>query len=213
MAQPECSSVVIFGSQFTAPHEFNLIVDRNPSSGDLVITDTENKVMFTITSLEERFHKLRLLKDESGRRIATLRDKNMTTHARWKVFRGKSVKDSALIFSTVTDNMIQNRTHVNVFLANNKSDDCDFKIKGNWSNKDCYIYDHSTSAIAHMLPMESTEKFMVKINPNVDYAFVVALIVILDAIESVGPIEVVVAKHVAQIALGVVTTVAQCTLM
>ncbi|KAK9054887.1 hypothetical protein SSX86_025966 [Deinandra increscens subsp. villosa] len=194
MRQSICSSPVI-GSQFIATHEFDLIIRHH--SGDLVITDTRNKIMLTIKSCDTSFHRQRLLLDECERPIATLRAKNMTAHARWNVFRGESIDDSDMIFSATTNHMIQNHTHVNVSLANKMSrrnDDCDFQIKGNWSKRSCAFYkrDSSTTAIAQMHQRQSPEKFMVKINPTVDYAFVVALIAIVDAIESPGATKVVV---------------------
>ncbi|GKC49000.1 LURP-one-related 10-like protein [Tanacetum coccineum] len=90
--------------------------------------------------------------------------------------------------------MIQSKTHVNVFLANKTSnkDYCDFKIEGSWSKKNCSIHMRgSSSPIAQIhtyQPLENAQpakgKFMVTIYPSVDYAFVVALIAILDGMKS-----------------------------
>ncbi|KAK9048954.1 hypothetical protein SSX86_032080 [Deinandra increscens subsp. villosa] len=203
MTQSICSSTVI-GQQFIAPHESNLIVNRY-SGGDFVITDTENKIILTVKSCDTVFHRQRLLLDECERPIATLRAKNKTAHARWNVFRGESKAESDMIFSATTDHMIQNHIHVNVSLANKMSsgDDCDFYIKGNWLNGNCDIRKRdSSSSIAQMHEWLSPHKFKVKIDPNVDYAFVVALIAIVDGIESHGPTKVVALNVAKQFALA-----------
>ncbi|KAK1440423.1 hypothetical protein QVD17_06250 [Tagetes erecta] len=170
--------------------------------------------MLTIKSCDTLFHTQRLLLDELDRPIAKLRSKNMTAHARWNVFEGDSEDNSDMIFSATTKHMIQNYTHVNVSLANkmSRSDDCDFQMKGSWSNRDCTIYkgDSSTTVIAKMQQIQSPEKFMLTINPNVDYAFVVALIPIVDAMKSHGAMKVVAAHVAAHAALGVVETALEC---
>ncbi|KAL8237284.1 hypothetical protein R6Q59_018365 [Mikania micrantha] len=193
MAQPSNATVTplvsVIGPQFVAPYEFNVIVDRY-SGGGLVITDTNHKILFTIKSCDTSLHFQRLLRDTNDTPIALLRDKNMSAHDRWNVYRGESNNDQQIIFSTVSNHMIQFKTHVKVFLANKTSgtDDCDFTIKGKWSKKNCKIYMGDSSTIIaqmdKMQPPANNDKFMVTISPKVDYAFVVALIAIIDAMET-----------------------------
>ncbi|KAK9054888.1 hypothetical protein SSX86_025967 [Deinandra increscens subsp. villosa] len=193
MAQP--SYELVIGSQFVAQSEFNVIVNKF-SGGELVITNTENKIMFTVKACDTSFHSQRSLQDEGGKTIATLREKIMTAHERWNAFRGHSKADRDKIFSVVTNRMIQYGTHVKVFLANNMSDICDFYMRGSWSNRNCTIYkgdSSSTTIIAQYIDLlfqmqlwQSPERFMVTIYPNVDYAFVVTLIAILDVMKSLA---------------------------
>ncbi|KAK3028267.1 hypothetical protein RJ639_037601 [Escallonia herrerae] len=141
-----------------------------------------------------------------------------TTHRRWEVLRGDSKDPADLLFSAKLSSLLQLKTNLNVYLANNTTEDfCDFKVEGSWSGGKCTIYAGDSSTIiaqvpfmfshfsfAHELPVISAEpvyrctrnsaksvllgkdKFMVTVNPNVDYAFVVALIVLLDYISSQG---------------------------
>ncbi|KAI7753361.1 hypothetical protein M8C21_028083 [Ambrosia artemisiifolia] len=90
--------------------------------------------------------------------------------------------------------MIQFKTSLHVFLANNVNDVCDLKIKGSWSKRKCKVYlgDSDSSIVAQMYKKVKSKKlkldknkFMVTIQPNVDYALVVALIAIVDAMKSV----------------------------
>ncbi|KAD3067603.1 hypothetical protein R6Q59_018366 [Mikania micrantha] len=193
MAQPSYAHVMplvsVIGPQFVAPHEFNVIVDRHSNEG-LVITDTNHRILFTVKSCDTFLHCQRLLQDANDIPIALLREKNMSAHDRWNVYRGESNNDQEIIFSIVSNHMVSIKTHLKVFLANKTSgrDDCDFTIKGKWSKKNCKIYmGDSSTVIAHMGKMQShanKDKFMVTIGPKVDYAFVVALIAIVDAMES-----------------------------
>nr|GEU55963.1 putative harbinger transposase-derived nuclease domain-containing protein [Tanacetum cinerariifolium] len=127
--------------------------------------------------------------------IAMLQDKLMTEHKRWKVYKGDSTAKSDMIFSTKTAKVIQtSKTDVHVLLENKKrnKDACDFMIKGSWSKRNCAIYmGDSSLIIARMHTMQSSEnvrfvddRFKLEVFANVDYAFVVALITIVDATRS-----------------------------
>ncbi|KAI3781385.1 hypothetical protein L2E82_11398 [Cichorium intybus] len=197
MAQPSyaplSTPVSVIGSQFMVPYQFDIIVETN-SSGNLVITDITHKIMLKVKPCDTSFHYQRVLLDAFDKPIVMIRDKLMSEHKRWNVFRGESKSKSDIIFSTKTPHMIQSKTSVHVFLANKTSskDVCDFKIKGSWSKRNCTFYIGDTSAtIAQMYKLDSVEnakfskdKFMVTIYPNVDYAFVVTLIAIIDAMKS-----------------------------
>lgn len=65
----------------------------------------------------------------------------MSAHDRWQIFRGGSVEAKDLIFSVKRSSMIQFKTKLHVFLANNtKEDVCDYRIEGSWSERSCVIY-------------------------------------------------------------------------
>ncbi|XP_076955588.1 protein LURP-one-related 10-like [Bidens hawaiensis] len=186
---PASPAVSVISPQFIVPYMYNVIV-RRYASGILVVTDTNHKILITVKSCDSTLHTQRLLVDANERPIARLREKNTSAHDRWNAFRGESKADSDMIFSTVSNHMIQSKTHVNVFLANKASgrDDCDFKIKGNWSKRDCTIYMGNSSTIIAQIHKtdgnQSKDKFMVTIYPNVDYAFVITLIAMVDVMEN-----------------------------
>ncbi|KAI3781398.1 hypothetical protein L2E82_11412 [Cichorium intybus] len=197
MAQPSSTHlsypVSVIGSQFVAPYQFDIKVETN-SSGNFVITDTNHKILLKVKRCDTSFHSQRVLLDADDKPIAMMRKKIMTGHDRWEIFRGDSKSSSDMIFSTKTPHMIQFKTCLQVFLANKTSskDVCDFKIQGSWSKRNCTIFKGDTSTtIAQMYKMKSMEnvkfvmdKFMVTIYSNVDYAFVVTLISIVEAMKS-----------------------------
>ncbi|KDO37951.1 hypothetical protein CISIN_1g039929mg, partial [Citrus sinensis] len=108
-----------------------------------------------------------------------------------QVFRGESTEPQDLIFSAKMSSMWNVRTKLDVFLANNtKEDVCDFRVKGSWFERSCTIYAGESSTIIAQMHKKHTvqsiligkDNFAVTVYPNIDYAFIVALIVILDEI-------------------------------
>ncbi|KAD3067602.1 hypothetical protein R6Q59_018367 [Mikania micrantha] len=192
MAQPsnvtEPPLVSVIGPQFVVSYEFKVIIDRH-SGGSLVITDADNKILFTLKSCDSSLHFQWLLRDANDTPIALLRKKNISLHNRWNVYKGESNNGQDIIFSIASNHTIQSKTHLKVSLANitRGRDDCDFTIKGEWSKKNCKIYmGDSSTVIAQMdkmKPPANKDKFMVTINPMMDYAFVVSLIAIVHAMD------------------------------
>ncbi|OMO50980.1 hypothetical protein CCACVL1_30094 [Corchorus capsularis] len=184
--------VSIIGPQFCAPHPVELAVIRNVKTitdGDFVFTDINGNILCKVKDQSGSFsmHDHRVLIDAAGNPILTLKDKLMSARDRWQVFRGDSTDSRDLIFSARTS-MFHLKTKLDVFFANNtKEEVCDFKVKGSWSKKSCVIYAGETSTVVAQMHKNHTvqnvlagkDEFMVTVNPNIDYAFIVALLVIL----------------------------------
>lgn len=64
----------------------------------------------------------------------------------WEAFRGESKEPKDLIFTRKRSSLIQLRTKLNVFLANNTTQVCDYKVKASLSGHswDVYIGDSDT---------------------------------------------------------------------
>ncbi|XP_076910412.1 protein LURP-one-related 10-like [Bidens hawaiensis] len=196
MAQPEdepaVSPICVIGRQFVISNPLEVIVETN-SKGSLLVTDTNHKVMLKAKECNTIFHHQFLLLHADDRPIAMVRDKLMTGHKRWKVYFGDSVAKSDMIFSTKAAHAVRSKTNMHVFLANKKrkKDAWDFMIKGSWSKRNCTIYMGDSNIIAQMRTMEVSEnirfgkdRFMLDVFANVDHAFIVTLIAIVDATKS-----------------------------
>ncbi|RLN39859.1 protein LURP-one-related 15-like [Panicum miliaceum] len=113
---------------------------------------------------------------------------------RWKVFRGDSTSRRDLLFTVVKPSVIQLRgpTKVSVFLASNDAEQaCDFRITGSYHDGACAVslgdsdtviakasgIDRRFSVVSALLGKNT---YSVTVNPGIDYAFIVALVVILD---------------------------------
>ncbi|BBH06328.1 Protein of unknown function D [Prunus dulcis] len=106
-------------------------------------------------------------------------------------FRGDSTETRDLIFSAKRSSMFQFKTKLDIFLANNIAEKApDFRIKGSWFERSCVIYGGNSSTIVAQMHKKRTvqsvlfgkDNFMVTVYPGIDYAFIIALIVILDEI-------------------------------
>ncbi|CAI9090386.1 OLC1v1025149C1 [Oldenlandia corymbosa var. corymbosa] len=185
--------ITIVGPQYCLPRPVDLMVIRKlmTLTNDFTVKDVAKNTMFKVKGKLLSVHDKRVLLDASGTPTLTLTNKIMSAHSRWKVYRGASTRSADLIFSAKTSSIIQLKTRLNVYLANRKSEDfCDFRVEGSWSEDSSVVYVGETSTIAAQMNKKDSaasfflgkDTFMVTVNPNVDYAFVVSLILILDAI-------------------------------
>ncbi|KAJ9185447.1 hypothetical protein P3X46_005085 [Hevea brasiliensis] len=194
LQSPLQSPVVVIGPQFLAQYPMDLQVSTKLlalGECNLGVTDTMGNLILRVKSKLLSIHDRRYLLDPSGNVIATFLQKIFTAHRRWLVFRGDSANPKNLIFSVKKSSIIQIKTELDVFLATNTAETVpDFKVKGSWSERSCTIYlGQSNAIIAQMHKKRSlstvvldADKFGVTVYPNVDYAFIVALVVILDEI-------------------------------
>ncbi|KAL3531622.1 hypothetical protein ACH5RR_005143 [Cinchona calisaya] len=187
----------IVGPQYCVPYPVDLAIVKKVftlTDGNFVVADANDNLMFKVERKLLSLHDKRVILDAAGNPILTLRHKVLTAHSRWQVFRGESSGPQDLVFTARTSSIIQFRRKLNIYLPYNTSEDfCDFKVKGSWFERSCVVYagESSSPIIAQMhkkLTAQSLllgkDKFMVTVYPNVDYAFIVALIVILDAINT-----------------------------
>lgn len=58
----------------------------------------------------------------------------------WKAYRGESTEPKDLIFTRKRSSLMQLRTKLNVFLANNNTGVCDFTVKANLSGQSWNVY-------------------------------------------------------------------------
>ncbi|XP_017974735.1 PREDICTED: protein LURP-one-related 15 [Theobroma cacao] len=193
---PSANPVSIIGPQFCAPYPVDLAVVREVwtiTDGNFVVTDITGNILFKVKAASLTIHDHRVLLDAAGNPIITFKNKLRSAHDRWQAFRGDSTDSSDLIFTVKRSSMFQLKTTLDVFLANNtKEEVCDFKIKGSWSERSCVIYAGESSTTVAQMHKKNTvksilvgkDKFMVTVYPNIDYAFIVALIVILDGINT-----------------------------
>ncbi|KAK2981795.1 hypothetical protein RJ640_010312 [Escallonia rubra] len=189
--------VSVIGPQFCVPYPLDLAIVRKVmvlTGGNFVVTDASDNIMLKI-EVRSALHDRRFLVDAAGNPIVTLKQKKWSMHSRWQVFRGDSRDDADLLFSAKTSSFIQLKTKLDVFLAENTVEElCDFMVEASWLDRSCTIYAGNSSTIVAQMHKKNTaqsilvamDEFMVTVYPNVDYAFIVSLIVILDCINREG---------------------------
>lgn len=186
--------VAVVGPQFCAPYPVDLTITKKAISltdGDFIVTDTNGGIVFKVkgTFLSLRDH--RVLLDAAGNPLLSMQQKIMSAHRRWLVYRGDSSDKNDLVFTVRKSSIFQLHTQLDVFLAANTSENaCDYKIKGSYMERSCTIYVGDSNAIIAQMSkihkmvnvMLGKDTFGVTVYPNVDYAFISALIVVLDEI-------------------------------
>ncbi|XP_057497852.1 protein LURP-one-related 15-like [Actinidia eriantha] len=183
----------VIDPQFCGPNILDLVIDKKPmsiSQAKFIVTDTKGNLIFKVTK-PHLISDQRFLIAAAGNHIVTLKEKMLTAHNRWEVLKTDSSSSHNIVFSAKRSHAIQLKTKLQVFLANNVNEQiCDFRVEGSWTESSCVIYaGESSTIIAQMHKKRSVEsvvlgkdKFIVTVYPHVDYAFIVALIVILDEI-------------------------------
>ncbi|KAL1545427.1 protein LURP-one-related 15-like [Salvia divinorum] len=187
-------AVDVVSPQFCVSYPVDLSITRKLMTledGTFGVTDLNGNLLFRIRGKVFSLHDRRVLLDADGNPIITFQQKLLTAHRRWQVFRGESTDSKNMLFSVRKSSMIQFKTKLDVFMAaNSKEDRCDFRIEGSWFERSCAIYAGDTNnVIAQMHKKHSAQSillgkdtFCVTIYPNVDHAFIVALVVILEEI-------------------------------
>ncbi|KAL8224739.1 hypothetical protein R6Q57_017296 [Mikania cordata] len=154
------------------------------SDGNVSVTDVNGNVMFEVKGELISLHDRRVLLDAAGNPVISFQKKMGS-------IQGSSSDSKDLIFSAKQSSLIQLKTSLEVFLARNENENaCDFKVKGSSFDRSCTIYaGDGTTIIAQMHKKHTIESvalgkdtFSVTVYPNVDYAFIVALVVILHEI-------------------------------
>ncbi|KAL3617401.1 hypothetical protein CASFOL_037722 [Castilleja foliolosa] len=187
-------SVSVVAPHFQVGYPVDLTIQKKTMSlaeGGFGVTDINGNIMFTVKGKIFSLHDRRVLIDAVGNPLITFQQKLLTAHRRWQVFRGESTDSSNLLFSVRKSSIIQFKTKLDVFMASNTSEDvCDFRIDGSYYERSCVVYAGNTSNIIAQMHkkhnMQSIllgrDTFGVTVYPNVDYAFITALIVILEEI-------------------------------
>ncbi|KAI3732592.1 hypothetical protein L1987_63798 [Smallanthus sonchifolius] len=197
MAQTSYSpanSIAVVSPHFLAPYPVDLTIVKKLltlSDGNFAVTDVNGNVMFKVKAKHISLRDRRVLLDAAGNPILSFQKKLISVHNRWVVFRGDSSDSKDMIFSAKQSSLIQFKTTLDVFLGHNEKENvCNFKVKGSWFDRSCTIYaGDGTTIIAQMHKKHTVQSialgkdtFSVTVYPNVDYAFIVALVVILHEI-------------------------------
>ncbi|PHT50846.1 Protein LURP-one-related 15 [Capsicum baccatum] len=189
--------IAVIGSQYCAANQVDLVISRKVKTlryGEFVVSDMNGNFIFKVRGIAFGWHDKRVILDAADKPLITLKQKILSNHSRWNVYRGENTDDKEVLFTVKTASIFQWKTKLAVFLANNNSKEknCDYLIKGSWSERSCVIYAGDSSTIVAQMHKKITAKslligkdnFMVTVYPNVDQAFIVSLIVILDAINA-----------------------------
>ncbi|KAF5782834.1 putative tubby-like protein [Helianthus annuus] len=183
--------MMVVDPRFFSSYKVDLAIVRNSlavADGNLsCVLDVNGNVIFIIKDKNFSLHDRHILLDASEIPILTFQKKHRSIHRRWQAFRSDSTSAKDLIFSTKKRSVIQRVTELSVFLSDNKEEVVsDYKVAGDWKKRSCTVYSYDGSTILAQMhdnidPCIEADKdtYGISVSPNVDYALVVALMVIL----------------------------------
>ncbi|KAI4364350.1 hypothetical protein MLD38_020456 [Melastoma candidum] len=187
---PHQPQVAVVSPLYCSPNAADLaIVSKSSfnSKTTFVVTDPSDNILFKVKGPGWTWHYHVSLLDAAGNPILNLKPKRSCLSSRWNAYRGESSDEKDLLF-TVKLKSVFKSSKLDVFLVNNVGKDRpDFRVEMNWWRTSCVIYaGDSNSVVAQMREKHGFFKFkyMVTVHPNVDAAFITAIIVILDEIYS-----------------------------
>ncbi|KAJ6982860.1 protein LURP-one-related 14-like [Populus alba x Populus x berolinensis] len=180
--------VSVVGESYCAPYPLELIVKKKIkklSNAQFEVFDLSGNLLLQVDGGVWNFQLKRVLRDPAGFPILTIRGKVLTLWHKWKAHAGESTDDSNVLFTVKQSHPLQIKKAINVFLtANSKKKEPDFHISGSYTSLSFKVYQGRRLIAEHNFTLESfckgKERYKVKVYPEVDYAFVVALLVILD---------------------------------
>ncbi|KAK4418869.1 protein LURP-one-related 15 [Sesamum alatum] len=184
-----CLTAVI-SPQFCVPGNVHLTTVRKPTAftnGKFKVTDGKGNCVFYVKEKMLSIHGRLLLLDSGSNPIVTFKKKILSAHRRWQVFRGDSSDYVDLLFTTKNSSLVQFKIELDVFLASNEGNSSwDFKVVGNWVERSCIVYDKDSTPVAQIQKKRTfggivlgKDTLNVTVYSQVDYAFIVALILIL----------------------------------
>ncbi|CAI9298778.1 unnamed protein product [Lactuca saligna] len=188
--------MVVVDAQYVEPFTVDLAVQRKSvanSNGNFTVVDVNGNVLFNIKDTLFSFHDRHILYDANDKPVLTFKKKLRSIHGRWQAFKGENATHKDLLFSVKKSAAPKHETELDVFLVENKEEtSCDCKVTGDWETKSCNVYAQDGSTILAEVHDKQNitnvvvgkETFGITVYPDVDYVFIVALVVILTEIKS-----------------------------
>ncbi|KAK7340008.1 hypothetical protein VNO77_20699 [Canavalia gladiata] len=178
-------SLPVISLNYCVPNRINLQINTDKGT----TYDINGNAVFKMEDTSFSLHNRRVLYDVQENPIVTLYNKTLTLHNTCKVFRGKSNDPSELLFSAKRSSFIprSNVIKLEVFLAENKNKSvCDFRAVVHNGKSSCNVYAGESPTI--IATMNNNDGFNVWVDSNVDHAFIVALLMIVNDIKTPIPL-------------------------
>jgi uncharacterized protein YxjI len=156
------------------------------SGGDWTISDPAGNILFRVDGKVWTVRNRMYVLDAAGYKVISMQRKILSLHAVWHMYAGDSEQ---LVCTVKKSSILQLRPSMNVFLASNTTESMpDFTLKGNFLERNLTIF-RGQEAIAQVTRqitftnlLIDKDTFGITVFPGGDYAFVIALLVIMDAI-------------------------------
>uniref|UniRef100_A0A1J3IJT1 Protein LURP-one-related 9 n=1 Tax=Noccaea caerulescens TaxID=107243 RepID=A0A1J3IJT1_NOCCA len=192
--------VSVVGEMFCNPYTTELVVRRRRESlkrDRYDVFDLSDNLIFTVDGGIWNIRRKRVLRDATGTPLLSMRTKGLVTmRYKWEVYKGESTEVEDILFSAREPNLLSFKTLLDVSLPPQQpsittdisSVEPDFRTSGRYIGSSFKLFEpiHNTllAEVVHDFSwrglITGNYSFKVRVNPYVDFAFVVALLVIVD---------------------------------
>ncbi|RAL54931.1 unnamed protein product [Cuscuta campestris] len=197
MFRPEITTdvplIAVVGEAFCFPYLVDLTAKKGiygVSSLQFDVSDGNGSPLLRVHGrLWRLLQKKRTISDPFGLPVVTMRAKTLALRNVWQVYKGESSAEENLLYTVRETKYIRMKVRLDVFMASNQGDICNFHVKGSYASQNFKVY-QGDNVIAEVKEekkignfFKGIERFDVRVFPGVDYAFVVSLLVIINAID------------------------------
>ncbi|BAF13609.1 Os03g0816700, partial [Oryza sativa Japonica Group] len=196
MAAAAAPTVVVVDARHCAAEATAFAVARviGTTERDFAVTDAAGAVVMRLEGAVFSLRKRTLLLDAARRPVLTMTDSTYLMSSMWHAFRGDSTSRRSVLFSVVKESVVQVRTKIFVYLGGYRSADQvpDFVIGGNYYGGACTVFAGNSDSDADAAIAQITRPnlagtlvgltrsvYTARINPGIDQAFILSLVVIL----------------------------------
>ncbi|KAL2620241.1 hypothetical protein R1flu_000446 [Riccia fluitans] len=160
------------------------------NDGNFVITDNSGNTLFKLDHKKVMLRELTVLRDAGDSPVVSIHKKSLSLHDTYEVFRGES-RDGLFV---VKDKNLRDGNEETYEVILDNASEPDFEVKGDFVRRNYHIIFRGSEIVAEVAKkhfslsglMSGGNKYGVSLNPNVDQAFVAAVVVIMEAIHNKG---------------------------
>ncbi|XP_039055393.1 protein LURP-one-related 14-like [Hibiscus syriacus] len=190
-------TIKIIGDQFCVSYTLHLNVKRKVESfshAHYDMFDSNGDVLLQIDGGAGVWNSAKkiVIKDHAGSPVITLRNQQTSSwKKKWQIYEGESVEQNHCVCSVQQSDALQIKNDLDVYLASNyKEDGPDFHVTASITSLSFKVWKGNLiiDEVKHNYTWGSCqgkESFKVKVYPEVDYAFILALVVIMHETENV----------------------------
>ncbi|OAE24113.1 hypothetical protein AXG93_2752s1270 [Marchantia polymorpha subsp. ruderalis] len=167
---------VIVDAHHCSPSEVKLTVSKKVlecNNGNFVITDSEGHTLFKLDQRKVFLRELMVLRDDGDSPAVSIHKKKISLHDTYQVYKGESSEE----LFTVWDKNMRDAAELTYEIQLESESDPTFQVKGDFVRRNYEIF-------SKYRRLRRRSNYGVLVSPNVDQAFVAAVVTIMEAIHN-----------------------------
>ncbi|KAG6543425.1 hypothetical protein Mapa_015095 [Marchantia paleacea] len=183
----------IVSPEYCSPEHVKLSVAKHLvdfNHGNFVITDHNGTTLFKLDHKKVMLRELTVLRDAGDCPVISIHKKAISLHDTYQVYRGESHQE----LFTVKDKHIRDGHEETYEIQLEGAPEPQFEVKGDFVRRNYQIIFDGTTIVAEVAKkhfsitsfLTGKNKYGVTISPNVDQAFIAAVVTIMEAIHNEG---------------------------